>query len=167
MNNAGIVETLPIDFVTREKLENIFAVNTCAPVLIFEGLLESGKLRNGSSVVFTSSVDNGDINVSMGNSMYCSSKAAVSEFVRYAAITAGERNIRVNAVCPGMTETNLLRDNPVLKSEILVENAKKYPLKRHGKPEDIANAIVYLLSDAASYVTGINLIVDGGITLSH
>lgn len=166
MNNAGIVETLPVDFISDEKLRKIFSVNTCAPVLIFEGLLEAGKLKNGSSVVFTSSID-GNGNYTMGNSIYSASKAAVSEFVRHAAIMAGEENIRVNAVCPGMTETNLLRDNKVLNSEVLAENAKKYPFKRHAKPEEIANAIVYLLSGASSYVTGINLVVDGGFTLSH
>ena len=166
MNNAGIVETLPVDFVSDEKLRKIFAVNTCAPVLIFEGLIEAGKLKNNSSVVFTSSID-GNGNYTMGNSVYSASKAGISEYVRHAAIKYGGKNIRVNAVCPGMTETNLLRDNKVLNSEVLAENAKKYPFKRHAKPEEIANAIVYLLSDASSYVTGINLVVDGGFTLSH
>ena len=166
VNNAGIVETLPVDFVSEDKLEKVFAVNTCAPVLIFEELIASGKLRNGSSVVFTSSID-GNGNYTMGNSVYSASKAGISEYVKHAAVMYGEKNIRVNAVCPGMTETNLLRDNKVLNSEVLAENAKKYPLKRHARPEEIANAIVYLLSGASSYVTGINLVVDGGFTLSH
>ena len=167
VNNAGISKTLPVDFVSRDSLEEVFAVNSCAPVLLFEKLLETGKLKDGASVVFTSSIDNGTMNVNIGNSVYSASKAAISEFVKHAAIKAGSRNIRVNAVCPGMTKTNLLRGNLVLKPEVLAENAKKYPFKRHAEPEEIANAIVYLLSGASSYVTGINLVVDGGVTLSH
>lgn len=166
VNNAGIVETLPTDFVTGEKLSGVFDVNTCAPILVFEGLIERGKIADGASVVFTSSVD-GNGNYTPGNSVYSASKAAVSEYVRAAALRFADRNIRVNAVCPGMTETNLLRDNKVLTPEILAEDAKKYPLKRYAKPHEIAAGIVYLLSPASSYVTGTELVIDGGITLNH
>lgn len=166
VNNAGMLETSPVDFVTGEKLMKIFDVNTCAPVLLFEGLVKSGKLKNGASVVFTSSID-GNYNYTPGNSMYSATKSAVSEFVRSAALRVADKNIRVNAVCPGMTETNLLRANKFLSPEILTEDARKYPLKRYARPEEIANGIVYLLSDASSYVTGINLVIDGGISLRH
>ena len=166
VNHAGIVETLPADFVTREKLEGVFDVNMCAPILLFEGLIERGKISDGASVVFTSSVD-GNGNYTPGNSVYSASKAAVSEYVRAAALRFAGRNIRVNAVCPGMTETNLLRDNKVLTPEILAEDAKNYPMKRYAKPEEIAAGIVYLLSSASSYVTGTELVIDGGITLNH
>ena len=166
VNNAGIVETLPAEFVTREKLSGLFEINTCAPVLLFEGLLEHGKILDGSSVVFTSSVD-GNGNYTPGNAMYSATKAAVSEYVRLAALRVSGRNIRVNAVCPGMTETNLLRGSKALTPEMLAEDAKKYPLKRYAKPEEIACGIVYLLSGASSYVTGTELVIDGGITLTH
>ena len=166
VNNAGIVETLPTDFVTREKLSGLFDVNTCAPVLLFEGLLERGKIRDGASVVFTSSVD-GNGGFTPGNSMYSASKAAVSEYVRSSALRVAGRNIRVNAVCPGMTETNLLRGSKALTPEVLAEDAKNYPMKRYAKPEEIAAGIAYLLSPASSYVTGTELVIDGGITLNH
>lgn len=167
VNNAGIVETLPADFVTREKLSGMFDINACAPITLFESLIERGKIRGGSSVVFTSSIDNGELNVSSGNAMYCATKAAISEYVRQAAMRFAGMNIRVNAVCPGMTETNLTRGNPVLTPEVLAEDAKKYPLKRHAKPEEIANSIAFLLSKASGYITGFNLVIDGGITLTH
>lgn len=166
VNNAGVTETLPTDFVTREKLRGVFDINTCAPVILFEELLRAGKIADGASVVFTSSI-NGNMNYSPGSSLYSASKAAISEYVRQSALRVSARNIRVNAVCPGMTDTNLLRDNNILTPEILAEDAKKYPFKRYARPEEVASGIVYLLSGAASYVTGSELVIDGGVTLSR
>ena len=74
------------------------------------------------------------------------------------------KNIRVNTVCPGMIDTGILSSG-IITEEQLDEERKKYPLKRFGKPEEIAYAIIYLLSDASSFVTGSNLFIDGGFTL--
>ena len=80
------------------------------------------------------------------------------------ALDFASKGIRVNSVNPGVVETNIF-DEGVITEEQLEENKKQYPLKRFGKPEEIAFAVIYLLSDASSWVTGTNLVIDGGFTL--
>lgn len=163
VNNAGKTITLPCNFITEEKLADIVSVNMTAPILLFSKLLKKKKLIKGSSVVFTSSI-NGIKTGSVGSSMYCATKGALSGFVKTAAIEYATKQIRVNCVCPGMINTNILEFG-VVTEEQLVEDAKKYPLGRYGKPEEVAYAIIYLLSDASSFVTGTNLVIDGGFTI--
>ena len=74
------------------------------------------------------------------------------------------KGIRVNAVCPGMIATHILDDASV-SAEDIEADMKKYPLKRYGKPEEVAFAIIYLLSDASAFTTGADLVIDGGFTL--
>lgn len=163
VNNAGMIELLPSDYVTREKLDEILAVNTYAPITLFSGLARKRKLRKGCSVVFTSSLA-GNFVTAYGHSMYSVSKAAVSAFAKTAALEMASRKIRVNCVCPGMIETDLIHSDNVTP-ESLANDTKRYPLKRYGKPEEVAGGIAFLLSDAASFITGINLVIDGGMTL--
>ena len=163
VNNAGKTITLPCNFITEEKLADIVSVNMTAPILLFSKLLKKKKLIKGSSVVFTSSI-NGIKTGSVGSSVYCATKGALSGFVKTAAIEYATKQIRVNCVCPGMINTNILEFG-VVTEEQLVEDAKKYPLGRYGKPEEVAWAMIYLLSDASSFVTGSNLVIDGGYTI--
>ncbi|MBQ6970996.1 MAG: SDR family oxidoreductase [Synergistaceae bacterium] len=163
VNNAGMIELLPSEYVTREKLDEILSVNTYAPITLFAGLARKRKLRKGCSVVFTSSLA-GNVVTAYGHSMYSVSKAAVSAFAKTAALEMAPRKIRVNCVCPGMIETGLIHSEKVTP-EMLAEDVKRYPLRRYGKPEEVAGGIAFLLSDAASFITGINLIIDGGMTL--
>ena len=93
--------------------------------------------------------------------MYAATKGAVSSFIMGAARELASKGIRVNAVCPGMTETDIM-SHIAASEEQLEEDRKSYPLKRYGKPEDIAWAIIYLLGNASAWVTGINLLIDGG-----
>ena len=139
VNNAGLSIILPTHFITRDKLE-----------------------KNGS-VVFTSSIS-GPVIAGVGNVMYSTSKAAVCGFVKNAALDLASKNIRVNAVCPGIINTHIW-DTGTISEEQLSEEMKKYPLKRFGKPEEVAHAIIYFLSDASSFTTGTNLVIDGGFTL--
>lgn len=163
VNNAGKTITLPCNFITEEKLADIVSVNMTAPILLFSKLLKKKKLQKKSSIVFTSSI-NGIKTGSVGSSMYCATKGALSGFVKTAAIEYATKQIRVNCVCPGMINTNILEFG-VVTEEQLVEDAKKYPLGRYGEPEEVAYAIIYLLSDASSFVTGTNLVIDGGFTI--
>lgn len=162
VNNAGITDVLPVEFVTEDKLDHLLAVNTKAPILLTTELMKGRKLKKGASIVFTSSIA-GNIIAFPANSMYAASKAALSGYVKAAALELARRRIRVNAVCPGMIQTNIMGD--AITEEQLQEDAKKYPLKRYGKPEEVAYAIAYLLSDAASFVTGTNLVIDGGYSI--
>ena len=164
VNNAGILELLPVDYVNHENLAKILEINTFAPVLLFTGLLRKRKINKGASVVFTSSLA-GNFISAQGNSMYSASKAALSAFAKNAALEIAPRKIRVNCVCPGMIETELIHNDRVTP-ETLAEDMKRYPLRRYGRPEEVASGIVYLLSNASSFVTGINLVIDGGISLA-
>ena len=162
VNNAGIVNTKPIVFIKQRDLEPVFKTNLYAPVFLTKSLLKNKKLQKGSSVVFTSSL--AAFMNDPGNSIYCMSKASLSSFMRSCAVESADKGIRFNCVCPGMTETSLV-SNLSFSDEELTKDMMRYPLKRYGKPEDIAYAIIYLLSDASSWVTGTSLIIDGGISL--
>ncbi len=163
VNNAGVTKTLTTQFVTREKLENLMEVNTIAPILLFQRLLKTKKLGNGGSVVFTGSIS-GLCCAGLGNVMYTTSKAAIGGFVKNAALDLASRNIRVNAVAPGMIETHIL-DNSFIGKDEMEADRKRYPMKRYGKPEEVAFGIIYLLSDASSFTTGACIVIDGGFTL--
>jgi NAD(P)-dependent dehydrogenase (short-subunit alcohol dehydrogenase family) len=160
--NAGIEDPKPIAFLTDEDILKTFNINVFAPIKLVKFLAKNKILQNGSSVVFTASVA-GLACASVGGSLYASSKSALIGFAKGAALDLAKKNIRFNCVCPGMVDTNLLCS--MLSDEDLKEQLQMYPLKRFGKVNDIAYAMIYLLSDASSWVTGSNLVVDGGFTL--
>lgn len=159
---AGRGNTLPVQFSTQEKLDNIFSINFYSPAILLANLYKKKIIKNESSTVLISSIG-GNYRYSPGNSIYGASKAALSSFTKFSAIEFGARKIRVNAICPGMVETPLINKG-TLTDEDKEKDMAKYPLKRYGKPEDIAYLAVYLLSDAASWVTGQDFIIDGGIS---
>lgn len=163
VSNAGFTKLLPVQFINSIDINNIFQVNTVAPMLLLQKLLKKKKLKKGASVVFTSSLA-GLGTCSVGNSMYAASKGAISAFIRCVALELAPKNIRVNAVCPAMVDTGIL-DSGTVSKEQLEADQKNYPLGRYGTPEDIAWAMVFLLSDAAGWITGDNLVIDGGVTL--
>lgn len=163
VNNAGFTITATTQFITRDKLSSVLDVNTLAPILLFQRLLKKKKLQKGSSVVFTGSIS-GLCCAVLGNVIYSTSKAAISGFVKNAALDLASKGIRINAVAPGMIETHIL-DNGKIGSEELEVDKKRYPMKRYGRPEEVAYGIIYLLSDASSFTTGTILVIDGGFTL--
>lgn len=163
VSNAGVSMLVPIQFINKDYLSSVLDVNTFAPILLLQKLLKNKKIKKGSSIVFTSSIS-GLGTCAVGSSMYAASKGAISAFIRCAALELAPRNIRVNAVCPAMVDTDLLGLLPISEDE-KKQNLKDYPLGRLGNPSDVAHAMVYLLSDASSWVTGDNLVIDGGLTL--
>lgn len=160
---AGVAEMKPFAFVTEEDVERMFKVNCFAPVMLVNKLLKTKKLNKGASVVFVSSVDGPKV-VHAGNSVYSGSKSALVGLARNMAIDLASKKIRVNCVLPGTTDTPMIRTENVTE-EMLAETAKAFPLKRFAQPEEIANAIIFLLSDAASFITGTELTVDGGYSI--
>ena len=159
---AGRSRSLPILFSTREKFDEIFNVNFFAPVELLRLLCKKKKLSKGGSAVFIISIG-GTKRYTPGNGIYGSSKAALQSIVNYYAVELGHKKIRVNGVNPGMVETPLIHYG-TLTQEQLEQDRLKYPLERYGQPEDVAYAVNYLLSDAASWVTGHCLVIDGGIS---
>lgn len=162
-NCAGIAYMTPFSFVSRQEFDKVFDINFFSPVLLVKMLLKAKKLKKGSSVVFVSSVDGPRI-VHSGNSVYSASKNALVGMSRNMAIDLAPKKIRVNCVLPGSTDTPLIRTNNVTEEELL-EYVKKSPLKRFGRPEEMAFGIIYLLSDASCFVTGTELVIDGGVSI--
>ena len=160
---AGIIKTVPFQFVSADSLAEIMSVNFTAPTLMSAQLVKKKKLTKNSSIVFISSIS-GIVCAYGGNSMYSASKGAINGMMKNMALDLAPKGIRVNSVNPGMVETRIY-DEGKITFEQLEDDRKRYPLKRYGKPEEIAYAVVYLLSDASLWITGSNLIIDGGYTL--
>lgn len=160
---AGISMLKPIQVLSEKDIQTIFATNYTAPVMLTKTLAKKRKLNTEASLVFISSVS-GNGNTATALSLYGSSKSALNSFAKYAALEFATKKIRCNTICPGRIETNLLQ-NQTMSQEDIEKDIAKYPLRRYGHPEEVAYAALYLLSDAAKWVTGTSLIIDGGRTL--
>lgn len=160
---AGNSITLPLQFGTREKFDDMFNVNFFAPIELLRLIYKKKVLQKGASVVLIASIG-GTHSFMPGNGVYGASKAALNSVMKYAAREYASRKIRVNSICPGMVDTPLIHRGTITEEQ-LIEDAKRYPLGRYGHPEDIANGAVYLLSDASSWLTGHDLIIDGGFSI--
>ena len=135
--------------------------------MMTSALLKGKKISRGSSLVFIESIS-GIFVGTKADVSYNASKAALNGFVKGAALELAGQGIRINAINPGLIPTNILNLSDKLSSgkshvDLMMD---KYPLKRLGTVEDIAYGSVYLLSDASSWITGINLVIDGGYTLN-
>ena len=162
-NCAGIANMNPFQFVDRQEMERTLSTNFLSPVMLVNKLLKAKKLQKGSSVVFVSSIDGPRV-VHAGNSAYSASKSALVGMARNMAIDLAGKKIRVNCVLPGTTDTGMIRTANVTE-EMLHETAGSLPMKRFARPDEIANAIAFLLSEASSYVTGTEIVVDGGSSI--
>lgn len=162
INNAGISKSRPISFYKQAELESIFQTNAFAPMLIVKTILKKKKLNRGASIVFTSST--AAFMSSFGNGIYGASKAALMSYMHYCARELADKEIRANAVHPAMIDTPLIHDAS-FSEEDMQKDMQRYPLKRYGKPEEVAHMMIYLLSDASAWVTGQSYIIDGGISL--
>ena len=160
---AGKGLTLPIQFATKDKFDDIFNINFFAPVELLRMLYKKKKLQKDSSVVLLASLGGTQI-FSGGNGIYGASKSALNSIMKFAAKEFASRKVRVNSICPAMVDTPLIHRGTI-SDEQLLEDQKRYPLGRYGKPEDIAYAAIYLLSDASSWVTGQSMVLDGGVSI--
>lgn len=155
--------TLPLKFSTKEKFDDVFSTNLFSQVELLRLLIRKKKIAHEGSVVFVGSV--GGVKVfNVGGSVYGASKAAIDSIMKFCAKELAPQKIRVNSVNPGMTKTNFIHRGS-LSEEQFESDMQNYPLKRYGEPSDIAFGIVYLLSDAASWVTGHALCIDGGVSI--
>lgn len=160
---AGFTIVKPFKFVSPQDIEAIMDVNYKAPVILSQKLLKKKKINKSASIVFISSVSGVFVSAPAA-ALYSGSKGAVNGVAKAMALDLSPRGIRVNCVNPGMVNTNIFSKGDITQEQ-LEEDVKHYPLGRYGKPEDIAYAVVYLLSDASAWVTGTNLKIDGGLTL--
>ena len=155
VNNAGVSSSTPLDTHTIEEYDKIMDINVravymCSRVAVDYMKKSGGVILNTSSFVSIYGQPSGVI--------YPASKFAVNGITKSLARELGKYNIRVNAVAPGITETDMVKNLP---KEMIEPLLKTIPLGRIGKPEDVANAFLFLASDMASYITGEILSVDG------
>lgn len=163
VNNAGfnIVKLLP--YIKAEDMSLMLKINLEAPILLTNQIVKKKKIAKNSSIVFVSSI--GKYIVSPGSSIYSATKGGLSAFMKNAALDLAGKRIRCNAVLPGMVETPLISEDENITAELLEIDRKLYPLKRYGKPKEVAQAIVFLLSDASAWMTGTEMVIDGGRSL--
>jgi NAD(P)-dependent dehydrogenase (short-subunit alcohol dehydrogenase family) len=158
---AGITKTIPVKFIKSESIGEIFQTNTFSSMQLIQNLLKLKKIKKAGSIVFISSIST--CYADKGNSIYAASKGAVNSFSNVLALELSAKGITSNCVEPGFVPTAMLADGVVTDDQLSKEKVK-YPLG-FGEPSDIANGIIYLLSDAAKWVTGSVLRIDGGVTL--
>lgn len=157
---AGVGSRIACKDVNQEVLDNTMNVNFEAPILLQAALLKNKKINKSASIVYIASLAAGS--PSMGNGLYSASKGAIISYAQCLALELAPRLIRVNCVCPAMVWTDLVIQDGVTRED-LQEDEKKYPLKRYGTPDDIANLVIYLLSDASCWMTGSNIKITGGV----
>lgn len=159
---AGIQKTSPTRYIKRADIDEVFETNFFSNVNLNGLIAEKKKLNKGASIVFISSTAAGIV-AENGNAMYSASKGAITSFAKVLALELSPKKVRVNCVLPAMIRTPLL-ENIAVDADQLAQDEKRYPFG-YGAPEDVAYAVIYLLSDAAKWVTGTNLLLDGGLTL--
>lgn len=163
VNNAGIPDTKPLHFISEEEYEKVLAVNTKAPFFLTSLLYKRKKIKKNASIVFMSSLA-GLYTFTPANGLYSLSKSAITSYSKSCAVEFAVRGIRSNSVHPSMVNTNL-KMKLAFSEEEYKKDMQKYPLKRYAESFEIAYAVIFLLSDAASYITGHTLIIDGGRSL--
>jgi NAD(P)-dependent dehydrogenase (short-subunit alcohol dehydrogenase family) len=160
--NAGIADYVPIEQVDEARFDRVFDVNARGAFFLVKAV--AAVMPDGGSIVLTSSMSQG---LGMpGLTVYAASKAALRSLGRTFAAELAPRNIRVNTITPGPIETPIWGKTPGTSAEAVSAMKARYaarvPLKRLGRPDEIANAALFLASDEASFTTGIELPVDGG-----
>ena len=157
---AGQPLTRPIPFCTRDEFNSIFEINFFSSVELMRLLLKKKSITKGGSIVFVSSIG-GTKTYGVGNGIYAASKSAIDAIMKTTAKEMGIKDIRVNSVNPGMVNTKLIHGGSISEEQLQTDK-KSYPLQRYGEPTEIALGIVFLLSEASSWITGHPLVIDGG-----
>ena len=162
VNNAGIYNRAPVEETTLEEWERVMDVNSTGVFLGTKHAIPAMRRSGGGSIVNMSSV--AGLVGSRTQTVYNASKGAVRLLTKSTAVQYAPAGIRANSVHPGVIETDMI--NEVIRTE--EERATRMsltPIGRFGTPEDVANGVLFLASDEASYVTGAELVIDGGLTV--
>lgn len=158
---AGIGQRVLCKVATEQDVESVMNANFKAPVLLQTELLKQKRINKGASIVFIASISTWS--PSIGNAFYSASKGAIVSYANCLALELAPRKVRVNCISPAMVWTDLAIQEGVDKEQLKTDE-QKYPLKRYGTPEDIANLAIYMLSEASSWMTGSNVKISGGGT---
>lgn len=160
IHSAGITGHLPAKFISESDIFAYFNINYNAPVILTGAILKKKKLRNKASIVFLSSI--ATKYPYFGGSLYGSSKAALEAYSRVLALELAPKGIRSNCISPSFVKTPMVEGAAeTISNEVMDKFEKMMPLG-FGEPGDVANAAIYLLSDASRWVTGSNMVLGGG-----
>ena len=159
---AGISRLAPMRMIGAQHLSDVWKINYEAPMLLTQRILAKNQVAANGSVLFLSSIA-AFIGVA-GVGVYSGTKAALIATMRCLAMEVVKRGIRVNCLAPALVETPLLAATETMVASMDQQRAA-YPLG-FGRPEDVANAAVFFLSDASRWITGTTLVMDGGLTIS-
>ena len=165
VHSAGISGHMLFNFLKEEQLDDMMGINFKVPTLLTQKLFKQKKMNKGGSVVFINSTS-GIISSYIGGSIYSASKGALNGLIKGLALEYASKKIRFNGVMAAMVETPIMEKSDVTQEQLDLDK-QKYPLKRYGTPEEVAYAVIYLLSDASSWTTGTNILLDGGRTISY
>lgn len=156
---AGIGQRVLCKVATEQDVDAVMDANFKSPVMLQTELLKQKKINRDASIVFIASI--ASWSPSIGNAFYSASKGAIVSYSSCLALELAPRKVRVNCISPAMVWTDLILQEGV-DEEQLKADEQKYPLKRYGTPEDIANLAIYMLSDASTWMTGSNVKISGG-----
>lgn len=157
---AGVGDRTLGKMVRPRDIERVMKTNFEAPVLLQRALLKKKKIKNAASVVFIAS--RAPFAPAVGNGLYAASKGAIIAYAKTLGLELAPQLVRVNCVCPAMVWTELVERDQQLTGADYHEAEKLYPLKRYGRPEDVAYLCVYLLSDCSCWMTGSCIDITGG-----
>ena len=160
VNNAGITRDMLVRRMTDEEWDDVIAVNLRGPFLVTRAFVEAMRKKKYGRIINISSISG--LIGNRGQANYSASKAGVIGFTRTVSKELGNRNITVNSIAPGFIETDM---TAVLDEVYVNEIKNRIPLGRFGKPEDIANAVLFFASPEASFVTGQTIAIDGGMIM--
>jgi len=164
VNCAGVISPRPVNFLKRKNLDEVFNINYFAPVLLTAELLQAKKMETGASFVFISSISSQ--HPYFGATSYAGSKAALEAFSKTLALEVAPKKMRSNVLMPGMVKTQMMEDTKQAFGDDNFKNYENsYPLG-FGEVTDVANAVCFLLSNEARWITGSELKMDGGLMLS-
>jgi len=163
VNCAGTVNPYPIKFLSDKKIDEVFNINYKVQVVLTAQATRAKKLNKGASVVFLSSIS--AMHPHRGGALYAGSKAAIEAFSKVVALEFFHLQIRSNCIAPAMVKTPMYdKAEAQGTKEQMDAHISKYPLGA-GTPEDVANAAIFLLSDASKWITGTTITLDGGFLL--
>lgn len=160
-HNAGISRLMLCAFLKEDEAQDVYNHNAFSVVQLQTRLFKKRKVKKGASIVFMSSI--ASMRGNLGNVAYGMAKAAITAYSRYIAYEMGGKQIRSNSIHPAMVITPLILNSSNFSPEDYERDTKNYPLGRYGNPEDIAHLASFLLSDAASWITGCQYVIDGGV----
>ena len=162
VHSSGIVRPFPIKFIGEKQINEMFGINYQGPVLLTSQLFRAKKISKGASLVFMSSISSKFPH--KGGALYSGTKAALNTYSKTIALEYASQRVRSNVISAAMVKTPLFEEaEKAITKEMMDKHGEHYPLG-FGTPEDIAQAMIFLLSDASKWITGTELVMDGGLT---